>query len=109
MALRRATAAKLYAKIEKPVLPTVKNMMAMAEVISYAKEGEYKETWKKLAEEFHGVLDKMTDAELTAQKRDLITLRNQLDTLIKGGVVSQSCGTRIRINAASLRLKWENL
>ena len=109
MALRRATAAKLFAKIEKPVLPTAKNMMAMAEVISYAKAGEYAEAWKKLAKDFHGVLDKMTDAELTAQKQDLITLRNQLDTLIKGGVVPQNCGTRIRINAASLRLKWENL
>ena len=109
MALRRETAAKLFAKLEKPLKPTVKNMMAMAEVISYAKEGEYAETWKNLAEEFHGVLDKMTDKELAAQKGDLILLRNQLDTLIKAGVVKQSCGTRIRINAASLRLKWEKL
>ena len=107
--LRRQTAAALYAKIQKPLAPTVENMMAMAEVISYAKEGEYAETWQKLAEEFHGVLDKMTDAELAAKKGQLITLRNQLDTLIRGGVVKQSCGTRIRINAISLRLKWEKL
>ena len=108
-ALRRRTAAALYAKIAKPLAPTVENMMAMAEVISYAKEGEYAETWQKLAEEFHGVLDKMTDEELAAKKGQLITLRNQLDTLIRGGVVKQSCGTRIRINAISLRLKWEKL
>ena len=107
--LRRQTAAALYAKIAKPLAPTVENMMAMAEVISYAKEGEYAETWQKLAEEFHGVLDRMTDAELAAKKGQLITLRNQLDTLIRGGVVRQSCGTRIRINAISLRLKWEKL
>ena len=107
--LRRQTAAALYAKIAKPLAPTVENMMAMAEVISYAKEGEYAETWQKLAEEFHGVLDRMTDAELAAKKGQLITLRNQLDTLIRGGVVKQSCGTRIRINAISLRLKWEKL
>ena len=109
MALRRETAAKLFAKLEKPLKPTAKNMMAMAEVISYSKEGEIKEAWTKLAHEFHDVLDRMSDAEFIAQKDDLISLRSQLDTLIRAGVVSQSCGTRIRINAASLRLKWENL
>ena len=109
MALRRETAAKLFAKLEKPLKPTAKNMMAMVEVISYAKEGEIKEAWTKLAHEFHDVLDRMSDAELNAQKGELMRLRNQLDTLIRAGVVSQSCGTRIRINAASLRLKWEKL
>ena len=109
MKLRRETAAKLFAKLERPLRPTAKNMMAMAEVISYSKEGEYGKVWQKLAEDFHGVLDKMSDAELAAQKADLLTLRNQLDTLVKGGVVRQSCGTRIRINAISLRLKWEKL
>ena len=109
MALRRETAAKLFAKLEKPLAPTIPNMMAMAEVISYAKEGEYDTAWQNLAEAFHGVLDKMTDDELKANKGELIRLRNQLDTLIKAGVVRQNCGTRIRINAASLRLKWEKL
>ena len=109
MALRRETAARLFAKIEKPVRPTVENMLALAEVISYAKEGEILETWQKTADEFHDVLDKMTDGELNAKKSDLLKLRNGLDALIKAGVVRQSCGTRIRINAASLRLKWEKL
>ena len=109
MALRRETAAKLYADLAKPLEPTIPNVMAMAEVISYAKEGEYAKTWKSLAEAFHGVLDKMTDDELNAKKDELLRLRNQLDTLIKAGVVPQNCGTRIRINAASLRLKWEKL
>ena len=109
MAQRRQTAAALYAKIQKPLAPTAENMMAMAEVISYAKEGEFAQTWMKLSEEFHGVLDRMTDAELAAQKGQLLKLRNQLDTLIRAGVVKQGCGTRIRINAISLRLKWEKL
>ena len=109
MALRRETAARLYAKLAKPLAPTVENMAAMAEVISYAKEGEYATVWKSLADAFHGVLDRMTDAELTARKTDLLKLRDALDTLIRAGVVPQSCGTRIRINAASLRLGWEKL
>ena len=109
MVQRRATAGKLFEKLEQPLKPTVENMMAMAEVISYSKEGKFGDAWMKLATAFHGVLDKMTDEELNAQKSQLISLRNQLDTLIKGGVVRQSCGTRIRINAISLRLKWEKL
>ena len=109
MVQRRATAAKLFARLTLPLAPTAENMMAMAEVISYVKEGVYASTWKNLAEAFHGVLDRMTDAELNAQKRTLLSLRNQLDTLIRAGVVPQSCGTRIRINAASVRLKWEKL
>ena len=109
MAERRATAAKLFAKLEKPLAPTTANMLAMAEVISYAREGEYADAWTRLAKAYLGVLDKMTDAELTARKGELLKLRNALDTLIRGGVVPQSCGTRIRINAASLRLKWESL
>jgi len=109
MKLRRSTAAELFAKLEKPLAPTADNMLAMAEVISYAKEGEIADAWLKLAKAFHGVLDGMSDAELTAQKDKLLKLRNGLDTLIRGGVVPQSCGTRIRINAVSLRLKWEDL
>ena len=81
----------------------------MAEVISYAKEGEYATVWKSLADAFHGVLDRMTDKEWKENRPALIKLRNSLDTLIRGGVVPQNCGTRIRINAASLRLKWEDL
>ncbi|MGN0832039.1 MAG: DUF1080 domain-containing protein [Kiritimatiellia bacterium] len=109
MARRRETAAALYAKLPQPLAPTAENMLALAEVISYAKEGKYAADWQKLAKEYHAVLDRMSDDELNAQKAVLLKLRRVLDTLIRGGVVPQSCGTRIRINAASLRLKWENL
>ena len=62
---------------------------------------------KKTAMSFHGVLDKMTDAEWTAKKSALLKLREELDTLIRNGIVSQACGTRKRISAAALRLGWE--
>ena len=42
MALRRETAAKLFAKIADPKAATADNVKALAEVISYANEGEYK-------------------------------------------------------------------
>ena len=107
MALRRETAAKLYAQIAKPIKPTIENMQALGEVISYAREGEYEKVWKDTAMKFHDVLDKMSDDEWKAQKKELLNLRNALDTLIRNGVVRQACGTRIRINAAALRLGWE--
>ena len=107
MKLRRETAAKLYAQIEKPVRPTIEGMEAMAAVISYVKEGEYAKVWQDTAMAFHDVLDKMTDAEWNARKDDLLALRKTLNTLIKAGVVSQACGTRRRISAAALRLGWE--
>ena len=56
---------------------------------------------------FHDVLDKMTDDEWKADRKALLELRNSLDTLIRNGAVRQACGTRIRINAAALRLGWE--
>lgn len=107
MAQRRETAAGLFAKIEKPIRPTIANMEALGEVISYAREGEYDRQWRSLAEAFHGVLDKMTDAEWNAGRKELLHLRDSLDTLIRAGVVPQKCGTRKRISAAALRLGWE--
>ena len=107
MKLRRETAAKLYAKIAKPVKPTIENMQALGEVIGYAREGEYEKVWKDTAMKFHDVLDGMSDAEWKARKNGLLALRNALDTLIRNGAVGQACGTRKRINAAALRLGWE--
>ena len=107
MALRRKTAAQLFAKIEKPVKPTIENMEALGEVIGYVREGAYEKTWQETANAFHEVLDKMSDAEWTANKTALLKLRETLDTLIRAGVVPQKCGTRKRISAAALRLGWE--
>ena len=106
-ALRRKTAAALFAKIPKPVEPTIENMQAVAEVIGYWREGEYDKAWKEIAEAMHSKLDAASDAELAAQKADLLKLRSSLDVLVKAGVVPQSCGTRKRINAIALRLGWE--
>ena len=83
MALRRETAARLFAKIEKPVKPTIENMEALGEVIGYAREGEYATTWQNTANAFHDVLDRMSDEELNKNKKELLALRNTLDTLIR--------------------------
>ena len=106
-ALRRRTAAELFAKIENPGEPTIANMLAVGEVIGYAYEGEYERAWKSIVRGMHDRLDAATDAELEARKDDLLKLRAVLDALIRAGVVPQSCGTRKRISAIALRLGWE--
>ena len=107
MALRRKTAAALFAKIPKPIEPTIANMQAVGEVIGYAREGEYEAAWQDIAKAMHAKLDAATDAELEKEKSDLLKLRKSLDALVKAGVVPQSCGTRKRISAIALRLGWE--
>ena len=47
MALRRKTAAGLFAKIEKPDEVSAANLKALAEVISYANEGKYADAFRK--------------------------------------------------------------
>ena len=106
-ALRRKTAAALFAKIPKPIEPTIANMQAVGEVIGYSREGAYEAAWKDIAKAMHAKLDAATDEELAAKKSELLKLRSSLDTLIKAGVVPQSCGTRKRISAIALRLGWE--
>ena len=58
MALRRQTAETLFAKIAKPEEPTAENVKALAEVISYANEGKYAETFKKCLEAYRAKVDK---------------------------------------------------
>jgi len=106
-ALRRKTAAALFAKIPQPIEATIANMEAVAEVIGYAREGAYEKAWKDIAHAMHDKLDAMSDAELAAKKDELLHLRRSLDRLIRAGVVPQSCGTRKRISAIALRLGWE--
>jgi len=107
MKLRQQTASALYAKLEKPLKPTMENVMAMGEVVSYVNEGEFAAVWKKIAAEYQTVLDGMTDEQLTAQKDKLLGLRRGLDALVRGGVSPEARSICDRITAVSQRLDWE--
>ena len=61
MALRRKTAAELFAKIENPNEPSTANVKALAEVISYANEGKYAEFFGKCLEDYRLKADKPVD------------------------------------------------
>ena len=81
MALRRETAAKLFAKIADPKAATAENVKALGEVISYANEGEYKAAF---------------DAALAAyrakrgDKEDVDGDNKALDVLVRNKVVPES-------------------
>ena len=107
MALRHKIAAELFAKIKKPIEPTVANMQAVGEVIGYVREGEYDAAWKDIVPAFCAKLDAASDEELAAMKSDLLKLRESLDTLIKAGLEPKASGTRKRICAIAKRLGWE--
>jgi hypothetical protein len=52
MALRRETAAKLYAKIPDPKSATAETLKALAEVVSYANEGVYAKDFQTCLENY---------------------------------------------------------
>ena len=77
----RSTAAKLYAKIADPKAATADNVKALAEVISYANEGEYCASFWCALEAYRanpGPADEVKD------------VNNALDVLVRNGVVPES-------------------
>ena len=81
MALRRETAAKLFAKIADPKAATADNVKALAEVISYANEGEYKAAFDAALEAYrakHG------------DKNEVNDVNKALDVLVRNKVIPES-------------------
>ena len=76
-----ATAKELYAKIAKPIQPTVENMMAMVEVISYANEGAYCAAFWRALEAYRA---KPGDAD------EVKGVNKALDVLIRNDVIPES-------------------
>ncbi len=81
MALRRETAARLYAKITDPLAPTAENVKALAEVISYANEGEYCASFWRALEAYR--VKKGPEKEVAA-------LNAALGVLVRNGVIPPS-------------------
>lgn len=80
MALRRKTAAALFAKIAKPAEPSAGNVIALAEVISYANEGEFAEAFKKCLAGYR--------AKKNKPESELKDVNKALDVLIRNRVVN---------------------
>ena len=78
MALRRATAAKLFAKIEDPKAATAANVKALGEVVSYANEGPYRAAFEAALKAYR---EKPGDAEEVAD------VNRALDVLVRNRVI----------------------
>ncbi len=81
MELRRETAAKLFAKIKDPKAATAENVKALAEVVSYANEGAYRDAFQKVLEAYrakHGSAKEVKD------------VNKSLDVLIRNKVIPAS-------------------
>ena len=61
MALRRKTAANLFAKIKDPSVASAENIKALAEVVSYANEGEHAKCFKECLESYRAKAGKIED------------------------------------------------
>ena len=80
MALRRETAAKLYAKIPDPKSATAETLKALAEVISYANEGVYAKDFWACVENYR----KMSHPE-----KELKSVATALEVLVRCKVIPE--------------------
>lgn len=105
MALRRETAAKLYAKIDTSVMdaPT---LQALLEVISYANEGVYKEEAIRHAQAYRDFVKGLDDASIQARKPEITDLRRTVRMLHKGGVLPASCTLSATLNEICGKKGW---
>ena len=81
MELRRETAAKLYAKIADPSAATADNVKALAEVVSYANEGEYCASFWRALEAYRA--NPGPDGEVK-------DVNKALDVLVRNKVIPES-------------------
>ena len=80
MALRRETAAKLFAKIADPAAVDVTTLKALAEVISYANEGAYKTAFEACLAAARGKFGEQDRAEAN----------KSIEVLVRNGVLPKS-------------------
>ena len=85
MELRRATAAKLFAKIADPKAVRASNLKALAEVVSYANEGAYKVAFTECLNAYRAK---------KGNKREVDSVNKTLNVLVRCGVISK--GDRIK-------------
>ena len=78
MALRRKTAAALFAKIERPGEVSAANLKALAEVISYANEGDYADSFRKCLDSYRAKADKSADEVKDVNNALKVLLRNRV-------------------------------
>ena len=89
MALRRKTAAALFAKIDVSRL-NADTVNKLLEVVSYSQDKVYMDAAMSAAAAFGAKLDAMSAAELESNRGVLVTLRKSYDVLWRNGLLLDS-------------------
>jgi hypothetical protein len=105
MALRRRTAAALFAKIADPRAPTGENVAELSEVVSYSKEGEAADAWEKACEGFIAAL-KARGEEVKSSAGEIVRARNALRILERNGVITRKFKPLAELEAMSVKYGW---
>jgi hypothetical protein len=103
MALRRKTAELLFAKIANPAEISADNLIALAEVVSYAKEGKYDEAWNKAADGYLAQLKKKSRDERKAMEKELARVRKNLKVLERNKLISSTFPLLSELEKASCK------
>ena len=78
MALRRRTAAALFAQVADPSAATAENVKKLAEVVSYANEGEYAACFQKALKAYRALKDRPADEVKGVEKVLDVLKRNHV-------------------------------
>ncbi len=106
MARRRETAAKLFGRIDLSK-NDAETLQALMEVVSYAKEGVWKEEFLKHANAYREELEKSDEAALAARKAEITALKSTANTLQKGGVLPPDCKLAAALGEICTRRNWK--
>ena len=106
MALRRKTAAGLYAKIDVSKMDAA-TLGALFEVVSYAKEGVYKDEMIRHAQAYRDFVKTLDDSALDSRKKEILDLKGMTDTLQKGGVLPPDCTLAAALKEICIRKGWK--
>lgn len=94
MALRKETAAALFAKANLGDADKASALSRIIEVISYDKTEEYLAFYRKLRDEYLQALNTMERGEIKGLKAEIIRLRNECNVMIRNKVFPESCALR---------------
>ena len=106
MALRRETAGRLFAQIDLSKNDAA-TLQALLEVVSYAKEGVWREEFLKHAAAYREMLDKLGDKAIAERKGEITGLKATTNTLQKGGVLPPDCKLAAKLGEICAKKNWQ--
>jgi len=106
MALRKATAAKLFQKLDAK-RTDAGGVNDALEVVSYAAIEPYTTTLRAMAGAYAARLEKMDDAALDKEKGGILSLLRASNQVIKAGACPKDCRLNKLLNDIKTRKGWK--